>query len=104
VRESGDDCSEAVGKRAALVADLFLGAEVLVGVGVGGLVDGCLDHVEGDDLLGFGLALDHDLDAFVGALDQEGDLLAYVGAAAAFEGAGDVGLVVYPRFLDTSSR
>ena len=55
---SGHGRPEAVGEAAALVPDLLPGAEVLVGVGVGGLVDGGLEIGQGDDLLGPGPALD----------------------------------------------
>ena len=62
---------QAVRRRPALVADLLLRAEVLLGVGVGRFVDGLLEGGEGDHLLGLGLALDHDADALVGLSSDE---------------------------------
>jgi len=74
---------EAVGEAAALVPDSLTGANVLVGVGVGGLVDGRLERGRGDDLHGLGPGLDADAHALVGPLHEEGDLLRDVDAPAA---------------------
>ena len=57
-----EDGADPVPEPAALVADLLLRADVLLGVGVGGLAHRLLQLPERDDLLGLGLALDADLD------------------------------------------
>ena len=59
---SGHRAPQAVREGAALVADLFLRADVLVRVGVGRLVDGLLEGRQRNRLPGLGLALEHDPD------------------------------------------
>lgn len=81
-----------VRETAALVADLLIRTKVILGVGVGGLVDGLLDGSEGDHFLCFGLTLDHDPDALFGLLHDEGNLPRDVCAPAALVLTLDTGL------------
>lgn len=70
---SGESRQQAIGKAVALVADLLLGAKVLVSIRVYFLVGEGFDHVEGYDLLYLGSALDHDTNALSRLLKKGGE-------------------------------